>query len=306
MHTLGSTFVPPGFHAGGLRYHGMAPLVSHLHDLGLIEARAYHQTAVFEAGVQLRARGGHPARAGGEPRRQGGDRRGRPLPGGGPVGDDPLQPLRARSLRHAGLHRLLRRASSRTATYDEGELAMALAGPARRRRLGRPRVARQPEAGRELAERGHGVVLGPRGEHDGAVLGPASAPTSSSTPAASANALCACAPPNGTSSSGSAAPESTSPCVTAPIETSATNGTPSEDGTAIAIGFVPVSGAPPVGMREAPRRRRRHHRHETAPGEPSCPRAEDARREARLADDEPRPLGRVGGQRRRRRRASVR
>ena len=53
MHTLGSTFVPPGFHAGGLRYHGMAPLVSHLHDLGLIEARAYQQTAVFEAGVQF-------------------------------------------------------------------------------------------------------------------------------------------------------------------------------------------------------------------------------------------------------------
>jgi tryptophan synthase beta chain len=51
MHTLGSTFVPPGFHAGGLRYHGMAPLVSHVKELGLIEARAYHQKACFEAGV---------------------------------------------------------------------------------------------------------------------------------------------------------------------------------------------------------------------------------------------------------------
>lgn len=51
MHTLGSTFTPPGFHAGGLRYHGMAPMVSHLLDLGLIEARAYHQTRCFEAGV---------------------------------------------------------------------------------------------------------------------------------------------------------------------------------------------------------------------------------------------------------------
>ncbi|MBI2186907.1 MAG: TrpB-like pyridoxal phosphate-dependent enzyme [Acidobacteria bacterium] len=51
MHTLGSTFIPPGFHAGGLRYHGMAPLVSHAHQLGLIEARAYPQTACFEAGV---------------------------------------------------------------------------------------------------------------------------------------------------------------------------------------------------------------------------------------------------------------
>ena len=36
----GSTFTPPGFHAGGLRYHGMAPLVSLIKDLGLIEARA--------------------------------------------------------------------------------------------------------------------------------------------------------------------------------------------------------------------------------------------------------------------------
>jgi tryptophan synthase beta chain len=51
MHTLGSTFIPPGFHAGGLRYHGMAPLVSHVKNLGLIEAKAYHQTACFEAGV---------------------------------------------------------------------------------------------------------------------------------------------------------------------------------------------------------------------------------------------------------------
>jgi tryptophan synthase beta chain len=51
MHTLGSTFIPPGFHAGGLRYHGMAPLVSHLKELGLIEACAFHQTQCFEAGV---------------------------------------------------------------------------------------------------------------------------------------------------------------------------------------------------------------------------------------------------------------
>lgn len=51
MHTLGSTFTPPAFHAGGLRYHGMAPLVSHLKQLGLIEATAYTQTQCFEAGV---------------------------------------------------------------------------------------------------------------------------------------------------------------------------------------------------------------------------------------------------------------
>src|SRR5512137_1344284 len=62
MHTLGSTFTPPGFHAGGLRYHGMAPLVSHIKELGLVEARAYHQTKCFEAGVQFaRAEGIVPA-----------------------------------------------------------------------------------------------------------------------------------------------------------------------------------------------------------------------------------------------------
>ena len=62
MHTLGSTFIPPGFHAGGLRYHGMGPLVSHVLDLGLIEAVAYHQTECFAAGVQFaRAEGVIPA-----------------------------------------------------------------------------------------------------------------------------------------------------------------------------------------------------------------------------------------------------
>src|SRR6187200_3608135 len=62
MHTLGSTFVPPGFHAGGLRYHGMAPLVSHLHDQGLIRAVAYHQLECFKAGIDFaRAEGVLPA-----------------------------------------------------------------------------------------------------------------------------------------------------------------------------------------------------------------------------------------------------
>jgi tryptophan synthase beta chain len=53
MYTLGATFVPPGLHAGGLRYHGMAPMVSHARALGLLEARAYPQLACFSAGVQF-------------------------------------------------------------------------------------------------------------------------------------------------------------------------------------------------------------------------------------------------------------
>ncbi|HRQ36948.1 MAG TPA: TrpB-like pyridoxal phosphate-dependent enzyme [Chloroflexota bacterium] len=51
MHTLGHTFVPPGIHAGGLRYHGMSPQVSALVDAGYIEARAIQQLATFEGAV---------------------------------------------------------------------------------------------------------------------------------------------------------------------------------------------------------------------------------------------------------------
>jgi tryptophan synthase beta chain len=62
MNTLGSTFVPPGIHAGGLRYHGMAPLVSHVLDLGLIEATSVQQLDAFAAGIQFaRAEGIIPA-----------------------------------------------------------------------------------------------------------------------------------------------------------------------------------------------------------------------------------------------------
>ena len=51
MYTLGHTFIPSPIHAGGLRYHGMAPIISHLYNLGLIEARAEFQIPVFEAGI---------------------------------------------------------------------------------------------------------------------------------------------------------------------------------------------------------------------------------------------------------------
>src|SRR5256714_11630424 len=62
MYTLGHDFLPPGIHAGGLRYHGMAPLISLLHDEGIVEAQAYHQLSVFEAAVQFaRAEGIIPA-----------------------------------------------------------------------------------------------------------------------------------------------------------------------------------------------------------------------------------------------------
>jgi tryptophan synthase beta chain len=53
MHTLGSTFIPPGIHAGGLRYHGMSPLVSHALELGLVEAATVQQLDAFAAGIQF-------------------------------------------------------------------------------------------------------------------------------------------------------------------------------------------------------------------------------------------------------------
>jgi tryptophan synthase beta chain len=62
MHTLGSDFIPEPIHAGGLRYHGMAPLVSLLKEHGYIEARSVHQRSSFEAGVTFaRAEGILPA-----------------------------------------------------------------------------------------------------------------------------------------------------------------------------------------------------------------------------------------------------
>ncbi len=53
MHTLGHDFVPDPIHAGGLRYHGMSPLLSHIYDSGLIEAESIPQLECFEAGVQF-------------------------------------------------------------------------------------------------------------------------------------------------------------------------------------------------------------------------------------------------------------
>jgi tryptophan synthase beta chain len=62
MYTLGMEFVPPSIHAGGLRYHGMAPLVSHLVRMGLVEPRAYGQEKVFQAArLFLNAEGILPA-----------------------------------------------------------------------------------------------------------------------------------------------------------------------------------------------------------------------------------------------------
>ena len=109
MHTLGSEFIPPGFHAGGLRYHGMAPLVSHCKELGLIEARAYHQNPVLRGGRSVRALRGDCPRAGDDARDPRRDRRSLEGARRGQVAGDPVQSFRPRPFRHAGLYRLFRR-----------------------------------------------------------------------------------------------------------------------------------------------------------------------------------------------------
>ncbi len=53
MHTLGHDFIPDEIHAGGLRYHGMSPLISHIYELGMMEAISVGQTECFDAGVQF-------------------------------------------------------------------------------------------------------------------------------------------------------------------------------------------------------------------------------------------------------------
>ena len=127
MHTLGSTFVPPGFHAGGLRYHGMAPLVSHLLELGLIEARACRQTECFDAGALFaRAEGILPAPEAAHAVRGAIDEALKCRAAG--VGRTILFNLCGHG--HFDMQAWADHAAGRLEDrdYDEGELAMALAG----------------------------------------------------------------------------------------------------------------------------------------------------------------------------------
>ena len=99
MHTLGHNFVPPPIHAGGLRYHGMAPLVSKLVDDGHRRGTGGGPGGDLRGRRQVRARRGHRARARVEPRSARGHRRGTRRARGGPPANDPLQPVRPRPLR---------------------------------------------------------------------------------------------------------------------------------------------------------------------------------------------------------------
>ncbi len=109
MHTLGHDFIPAPLHAGGLRYHGMAPSVSHLYELGLIEARAYHQKECFDAALGFARAEGHLLAPGNLPCRQGGHGRSPGLQGERRGEGHRLQRQRPRPLRHGRLREVLRR-----------------------------------------------------------------------------------------------------------------------------------------------------------------------------------------------------
>ena len=105
MYTFGHEFIPPSIHAGGLRYHGDAPIISNLVKAGRMEAVAYPQGKVFEAARAVRPDPGHHPGPGDEPRHPGGHRRGPAGQGGGRRAGDPLQLLGSRP---AGPERLRR------------------------------------------------------------------------------------------------------------------------------------------------------------------------------------------------------
>ncbi len=126
MHTLGHGFIPDPIHAGGLRYHGMAPLVSHIYELGLAEAEAIPQLECFQAALMFaRTQGIVPAP---EPTHahRGRDPGGQPLQGERRVEDDPHRALRPRAPRHGGV-RGLPAGTMEDLDFPEDELREAMA-----------------------------------------------------------------------------------------------------------------------------------------------------------------------------------
>ena len=101
MHTLGHDFVPDPIHAGGLRYHGMSPLISHLYETGEIEAVAKTQSECFAAGVLFARTEGIVPGARADARARRGGRGGAALQGDRRGEGDPDRAVRARPPRPA-------------------------------------------------------------------------------------------------------------------------------------------------------------------------------------------------------------
>ena len=116
MYTLGHDFMPAGIHAGGLRYHAMAPLISHAYHLGMMEAVARAADQGLRRGPAVHADRGHPAGARVGARDPRGHRRGACRQGRGQAEDHPLQPHRSRLPRPRRLRAATSPASSRTTT----------------------------------------------------------------------------------------------------------------------------------------------------------------------------------------------
>ena len=106
MHTLGHDFIPDPIHAGGLRYHGMSPVISHLYEQGLIEAVAKPQRECFAAGVQFARTEGIVPGTGADPCARRRHRGSAALPGVRRGTGHPDGPVRARPPRSAGVRGL--------------------------------------------------------------------------------------------------------------------------------------------------------------------------------------------------------
>ena len=132
MHTLGHDFVPAPIHAGGLRYHGAAPLLSQLVRDGLIRAEAYLQNDVFASAVLFAGSEGIIPAPESSHAIHGALEAARAADEAGERADDPLQPLRPRPLRHGRLRQLPRRQARRPRARR------------RRARAGAPRDRRPP------------------------------------------------------------------------------------------------------------------------------------------------------------------
>ena len=139
MHSLGHDFVPDPIHAGGLRYHGMSPLISHLKELGLLEAIAKPQTRVLRGRRAVRAHRGHRPRARADARPRGGHRGSAAVQGDRRVEGDPHRAVRARPPRPAGLRRLPVREDGRSRTGRERGRRRDSVTAARRGWLARPK-----------------------------------------------------------------------------------------------------------------------------------------------------------------------
>ncbi len=130
MYTLGNGFLPSPDHAGGLRYHGMSPIVSKLKHDGYLDAVAVKQTDVFAAAVRVRAARDHPAGSRERPRHLPGRGGGQALRRDGRGEDDPLRPHGHGLLRHEGLRRVQPRRDERPCPHRRG--AGGRASPASR------------------------------------------------------------------------------------------------------------------------------------------------------------------------------